>query len=62
MAKYSESQNRATQKYIHNNYDQMAVRVPKGDRERYKAHAEKRGISLNQLIIDLIETDIKKSW
>lgn len=58
MAKYSEAQNRATQKYIRNNYEQIAVRVKKGDRDRYREHAEGKGISLNQLIIDLLEREI----
>ena len=30
-----------------------------GDKERYKAHAEKQGKSLTALIVDLIEADIK---
>lgn len=60
MARYSEAQNRATQKYIKNNYDQIVIRIPKGKREIYKAHADSKGKSLNQLIIDLIETDINE--
>ncbi len=59
MARYTEAQNKATQKYIKNNYDNIVVRVPKGKREEYKAHAEALGKSLNQLIIDLLNESMK---
>ena len=58
MARYTEAQNKATQKYISKAYDQFSVRVPKGKREIYKAHAEAQGKSLNQLIIDLLDKDM----
>jgi hypothetical protein len=60
-AKYTEAQNRATQKYLKNNYDQLSVRIPKGKRNEYKNHATSRGISLAQLIADLVDEDIKKN-
>lgn len=55
MARYTEAQNKATQKYVKNNYDDIKVRVPKGKREEYKA----QGKSLNQLVIELLENNIK---
>ena len=58
MAKYSKAQNKATQKYISKAYDQFIVRVPKGKREIYKAHAEAQGKSLNQLVIELLDKNI----
>ena len=58
MARYTEAQNKATQKYISKAYDQFSVRVPKGKREIYKAHAEAQGKSLNQLVIDLLDKSI----
>lgn len=54
MARYSQSQNKSTQKYIKNNYDEIKIRVPKGMREQYKALAESQGKSLNQLVVDLL--------
>ena len=39
-------------------YDQLAIRVPKGKREVYKAFAESRGISLARLITELIEREM----
>ena len=58
--KYTEAQNKATQKYIKNNYDQISIRIPKGKREIYKAHAEAQGKSLNQLIVDLLDKDMNE--
>ena len=57
--KYSEAQNKATQKYIQKAYDSIIVRVPKGEREKYNTHAESKGLSLNKLIIDLLDKDIE---
>ena len=59
MAKYSEAQNKATQKYIKNAYDTITVRVPKGMRDNYNAYAESKGTSLNKLITDLINKDME---
>lgn len=58
MARYTEAQNKATQKYVKNNYDDIKIRVPKGKREIYKAHAESQGKSLNQLVIELLDKDM----
>lgn len=59
--KYSEAQNKATQKYIKNNYDTITVRVPKGMRDKYNAHAESKDTSLSKLIINLLNEDIKNT-
>lgn len=53
----SDSQKKATNKYL-NKFDDIKIRVPKGKREEYKSYAASRGMSLNNLIIDLIEKDI----
>ena len=52
----SEAQKKATSKYISKAYDQVSLRMPKGKREEYKAHAERQGKSLNALIIELLDT------
>lgn len=56
---YSEAQKKATAKYMKNKLDDIKVRVPKGKREVYKAHAERKGKSLNALIIELLEKDMQ---
>lgn len=58
MAKYTEAQNKSTQKYIKKAYDDIKVRVPKGKREIYKTYAESQGKSLNQLIIELLDKNM----
>ena len=57
---YSEAQKKATAKYMKNKLDDIKVRVPKGKREVYKAHAERKGKSLNTLIIELLEKDMQE--
>lgn len=57
---YSEAQKKATAKYMKNKLDDIKVRVPKGKREFYKAHAERKGKSLNALIIELLEKDMQE--
>lgn len=57
---YSEAQKKATAKYMKNKLDDIKVRVPKGKREEYKAHAERQGKSLNALIIELLEKDMQE--
>ena len=58
VAKYSEAQKRAVCKYQKTHLDQIAIRVPKGKRDEYKAKAEAHGKSLARYIIDLIENDL----
>lgn len=58
---YSEAQKKATAKYMKNKLDDIKVRVPKGKREVYKAHAERKGKSLNAIIIELLEKDMQEN-
>lgn len=44
----------------HAKLDDIKIRVAKGNRERYKQYAAKRGLSLNALIVKLLEEDMKK--
>lgn len=55
MARYSEAQNKATQKYIKKAYDEIKIRVPKGSKAKYQTLAASKGPSLNQYIINCIE-------
>lgn len=56
---YTKASGKAVSKYIKNNYDQIMIRVSKGNRERYKNFAAEQGKSLNSLVIELIEEKIK---
>lgn len=60
MAGYSQAQNKATQKYVKENYDRFQLTCKKGKKGQYKALAEEAGKSLNQYILDLLEAEIAK--
>lgn len=57
---YTQAQNKATQKYIKNNYDSVMLRMPKGKKEHIKAHAESRGESLNGFVNRAIDEAIDR--
>ena len=44
----SKAQQKATAKYVRQNYDRIEVKVPKGDKEVLQAHAQAQGESLNR--------------
>lgn len=48
------------EKHLKENYDEIKVRVPKGQKDAIKAHAEANGESVNGYINRLIEEDMKK--
>lgn len=56
---YTQKQNEYTQKYHKEHLDQIAIRVPKGKRDEYKAFAESRGESLAGMIVRLIEQEMQ---
>ncbi len=58
---YDEKAKERTMKYIKEKRDNLNLNLPKGDKERYKAHAERKGKSLTALIVELLERDIKES-
>lgn len=45
--------------FIASAYDRINLTVPKGDKERIRAHAESMGKSVNKYINDLIAEDMK---
>lgn len=56
----SKAQQKATAKYMKNNYDEIKTRVPKGKKDEIKAYAEKQGYSLNSFINEAIDEKMKK--
>lgn len=58
-AKYTEAQKNASIKYLKENTDDIRIRAPKGKKDEYKAFAEKQGVSLNALILQLLDNAIK---
>ncbi len=46
----SKAQQKAVSKYMKENYDEVKIRVPKGQKDTIKNHAESRGESVNGFI------------
>lgn len=46
----SKAQQKAVSKYMKENYEEIKVRVSKGQKDKIKAHAESKGESLNAFI------------
>ena len=51
----SKAQQKAVSKYMKANYDQTQVRMPKGQKDIIKAHADSMGESVNGFINRAIE-------
>ena len=56
----SKAQQKAVGKYEKENYDKVLLRLHKGSRDKIKAHAQQKGMSLNAYIVDLIEKDMER--
>lgn len=55
----SKAQQRAVDKYVKENYDRIEVKVPKGQKEIIRAHAEARGESVNGFIGRAIDNQME---
>ncbi len=55
---YDEKAKERTMKYMKEKRDRIVVGVAKGDKEKYKNHAESKGKSLNALIVELLDKDM----
>lgn len=55
----SKAQLKATAKYMKNNYDEIKIRIPKGERELIKAHAQNMSESTNEFIKRAIKTTME---
>lgn len=60
MAIRSDAQRKAVAKYNSKNYDQIQLRVPKGEKEAIQTHAENMGESVNAFIYRAIQETMKK--
>ena len=55
----SKAQQKAVSKYKKENYDEIKVRVPKGQKEVIKSHADSMGESVNAFIARAIDRQIE---
>lgn len=58
---YTEAQKRASMKYMSEKTDDIRLRVKAGLKAKYKAEAEKRGLSMTQFIVNCVEKELKNS-
>lgn len=56
----SESQRKAVAKYNAKSYDEIKVRVSKGNKDIIKAHAERNGESLNGFVNRAIDETMER--
>lgn len=56
----SKAQQKAVAKYMKNNYEEIKVRVHKGQKDIIKAHAEKNGESVNSFVNRAIDETIQR--
>lgn len=57
----SKAHQKASNKYNAKAYDRINVNVKKGERDKIKAYAESKGLSLNAYINKLIADDMNKA-
>ena len=60
MSPVSKAQQKATAKYMKNNYDEIKIRIFKGRKADIQSVAEKHGDSLNAYIKKAIREQYKK--
>ena len=58
MSPQSKAHQKASNKYQAKAYDRMNLLVKKGEREKIKAYAESKGLSLNAYVTGLIYKDM----
>ena len=51
----SKAQQKAVSKYMKANYDEIKIRIPKGQKEAVQAYAQSKGESVNALIWRLLQ-------
>lgn len=56
----SKAQQRAVSKYMKENYDEIKLRVPKGQKDAIKAHADTMNESVNGFINRAIEKQMER--
>lgn len=56
----SKAQQRAVNKYMKENYDEIKIRMPKGKKELIKAHADAQGESVNCFINRAVDETMER--
>ena len=53
--KYTAARKESNRKWDAQNLDRISIALPKGSKDKIKAHAESLGMSLNAFIVDAIK-------
>lgn len=56
----SKAQQRAVNKYVKNNYDELKLRMPKGKKDVIQVHAAQQGESVNAYINRAIDEAMQR--
>ena len=56
----SKAQQQAVSKYMKANYDELKIRIPKGNRARIQEHAKAQGESTNAFIYRAVNEAIER--
>lgn len=56
----SKAHIKASNKFNAKAYDRVSLMLPKGQRDKIRAHAESKGLSLNGYINELIKKDMEQ--
>ena len=58
----SKAQQRAVNKYVKSNYDEVKLRMPKGKKDVIQAHAAQQGESVNAYINRAIDEAMQRDY
>lgn len=58
--KISKAQQEAVARYMKKNYDELKIRVDKGQKAVIKSHAEQQGESMNSFVIRAINETMER--
>lgn len=58
MSKYDEKAKERISRYLQKNCEQVRLTVPKGTLAKYKAFAATKGISMTEMIKQLVQADM----
>ena len=56
----TDARRKANQKYLKESVEDIRIRVPRGQKEVYKAHADSQGESLNSFVIRAMNETIER--
>ena len=59
-SRYTEAQAKAANKYLHEKVEDIRIRVPKGQKDIIKAHADAQGESLNAFVVRAINEAMQR--